>query len=60
VENRERFLEGLEIVRKAWTEERFSYRGRFFNIEELSVVPKPVQQPHPPSVSLPTVPRRSN
>jgi natural product biosynthesis luciferase-like monooxygenase protein len=48
VENRERFLEGLEIVRKAWTEERFSYRGRFFNIEELSVVPKPVQQPHPP------------
>jgi len=46
-ENRERFLEGLEIVRKAWTEEQFSYRGRFFNIEDLSVVPKPVQQPHP-------------
>src|SRR6516225_12293794 len=48
VENRERFLEGLKIVRKAWTEERFSYRGRFFNIEDLSVVPQPVQQPHPP------------
>ena len=47
-ETHERLREGLEIVRKAWTEARFSYRGRFFNIEDLSVVPKPVQQPHPP------------
>ena len=34
--------------RLAWTAERFSYRGRFHEVEDLSVVPKPVQRPHPP------------
>ena len=47
-ENRARFDETLEIIRRAWTEERFSYRGRFYDVEEVSVVPKPVQRPHPP------------
>src|SRR5215471_12577624 len=47
-ENRARFDEALEIIRLAWTRERFSYRGTFYEVEELSVVPRPVQQPHPP------------
>jgi alkanesulfonate monooxygenase SsuD/methylene tetrahydromethanopterin reductase-like flavin-dependent oxidoreductase (luciferase family) len=47
-ESRDRFIEGLEIIRQAWTAERFSYRGRYFQIGEVSVVPKPVQQPFPP------------
>jgi alkanesulfonate monooxygenase SsuD/methylene tetrahydromethanopterin reductase-like flavin-dependent oxidoreductase (luciferase family) len=47
-ENRARFDEALEIIRRAWTEERFSYRGRFYQVENLAVVPKPVQRPHPP------------
>src|SRR5216683_2053100 len=47
-ENRDRFLEGLDIILKAWSNERLSYHGQFFDIEDLSVVPKPVQQPHPP------------
>ena len=47
-ENRARFDEALEIIRLAWTEERFSYRGRFYQVEDLAVVPRPVQQPHPP------------
>jgi len=47
-ESRERFLEGLEVITQAWTKERFSFQGRFFNVDNLSVVPKPVQQPHPP------------
>jgi alkanesulfonate monooxygenase SsuD/methylene tetrahydromethanopterin reductase-like flavin-dependent oxidoreductase (luciferase family) len=47
-ENRARFDEALEIIRLAWTRERFSYRGRFWDVEEVSVVPKPVQKPHPP------------
>jgi alkanesulfonate monooxygenase SsuD/methylene tetrahydromethanopterin reductase-like flavin-dependent oxidoreductase (luciferase family) len=47
-ENRARFDEALAIIRLAWTEERFSYRGRFYDIENLSVVPKPLQRPHPP------------
>src|SRR5713101_7760780 len=47
-ENRARFDEALEIIRLAWTQERFSYRGRFYEVDNLSVVPKPLQQPHPP------------
>ncbi len=47
-ESRERLLEGLAIILKAWTEERFSFHGKFFNVEDLSVVPKPIQKPHPP------------
>jgi alkanesulfonate monooxygenase SsuD/methylene tetrahydromethanopterin reductase-like flavin-dependent oxidoreductase (luciferase family) len=40
--------EGIEVLRRAWTEERFSYEGRFFKIPEARVIPKPVQRPHPP------------
>jgi alkanesulfonate monooxygenase SsuD/methylene tetrahydromethanopterin reductase-like flavin-dependent oxidoreductase (luciferase family) len=47
-ENRARFDEALEIIRRAWTEERFSYRGAFYQVENVSVVPRPVQRPHPP------------
>jgi alkanesulfonate monooxygenase SsuD/methylene tetrahydromethanopterin reductase-like flavin-dependent oxidoreductase (luciferase family) len=47
-ENRDRFVEEIEIIRQAWTSDRFSYHGRFFDLERISVVPKPVQQPHPP------------
>ena len=47
-ENRDRFVEGLEVIRQAWTSDRVSYHGRFFDIERVAVVPKPVQQPHPP------------
>jgi len=47
-ESRERFEEALEVILKAWTNERFSYRGKYFQAEDLSVVPKPLQKPHPP------------
>jgi alkanesulfonate monooxygenase SsuD/methylene tetrahydromethanopterin reductase-like flavin-dependent oxidoreductase (luciferase family) len=47
-ENRARFDEALAIIRLAWTQERFSYRGRFYDVENLAVVPRPVQRPHPP------------
>ncbi|HTY76774.1 MAG TPA: LLM class flavin-dependent oxidoreductase [Candidatus Bathyarchaeia archaeon] len=47
-ENRARFDEALEIIRLAWTRERFSYRGRFYDIEDVAVVPRPLQRPHPP------------
>ncbi len=47
-ESRERFDEALEVILQAWTRERVSHNGRFFKVENISVVPKPVQQPHPP------------
>jgi len=47
-ESRDRMFEGLEIIRRAWSGEPLSYQGRFFKLENLSVVPRPVQRPHPP------------
>ena len=42
------FRESVEIIQKAWTEESFNYDGEFYQFENLSVHPKPLQQPHPP------------
>lgn len=47
-ESRARFQESLEIILKAWSEERFSYAGEFFRFDDLCVLPKPYQRPHPP------------
>jgi alkanesulfonate monooxygenase SsuD/methylene tetrahydromethanopterin reductase-like flavin-dependent oxidoreductase (luciferase family) len=46
-ENQERYVEALDILLKAWTEERFSYHGKYYTVDDLSVVPKPLQKPHP-------------
>jgi len=43
-----RMDEALEILRAAWTEETVSYDGRHFRFADVTVVPKPLQQPHPP------------
>jgi len=40
--------EGLEIIRKAWSEETLTFDGKFFHIPEVVVNPKPVQKPLPP------------
>jgi len=47
-ESRERFAETLEIVKRAWTEERFSYQGKYFSYDKVALVPKPRQKPYPP------------
>jgi len=47
-ESRERFLETLEILKKAWTQERFSHKGRYFEFNDVCIMPKPYQKPHPP------------
>jgi alkanesulfonate monooxygenase SsuD/methylene tetrahydromethanopterin reductase-like flavin-dependent oxidoreductase (luciferase family) len=48
-QSRAMFAEGLEIVLKAWTEERITYQGKYWTIPDpVEVLPKPVQTPHPP------------
>ena len=47
-ESRERFEEALDVILKAWTTERLTYHGRYFQADNLAVVPKPLQKPHPP------------
>lgn len=43
-----RFREHVEIVRQAWTNERLTHHGRFWDFDDVEVLPKPHQQPHPP------------
>ena len=45
---RERFDESLEIVRLAWTTERLTFAGKHYRVDDVRVLPKPVQKPHPP------------
>lgn len=40
--------EALEVVVGCWTEEEFSWDGEYFKLPPRGVVPKPMQQPHPP------------
>lgn len=41
-------VEGLDIIRKAWSEETLTYDGKYYQIPEVVVNPKPVQKPLPP------------
>jgi alkanesulfonate monooxygenase SsuD/methylene tetrahydromethanopterin reductase-like flavin-dependent oxidoreductase (luciferase family) len=49
VEAQDRLLEGLDLVLQAWSAESAStFRGRFYQYEDLEVWPRPEQRPHPP------------
>ncbi|MGH8546222.1 MAG: LLM class flavin-dependent oxidoreductase [Gammaproteobacteria bacterium] len=47
-DSRSRFTEACDVIRAAWTEPTVSFRGEYFNLANVSVVPKPLQLPHPP------------
>jgi alkanesulfonate monooxygenase SsuD/methylene tetrahydromethanopterin reductase-like flavin-dependent oxidoreductase (luciferase family) len=47
-ESRARFQEAVEIVLAAWRSERLRFEGRYWRFEEVEVLPKPLQRPHPP------------
>ena len=54
-ESRERTDEGMELILKAWTEPRpFGWQGRHFRYRTVSVWPRPMQQPMPPTYALGT------
>jgi alkanesulfonate monooxygenase SsuD/methylene tetrahydromethanopterin reductase-like flavin-dependent oxidoreductase (luciferase family) len=56
--SREIFEEELEILIGLWENETFSYDGKFFQLDEVSITPRPIQQPRPPiyvaAISPPT------
>ena len=44
-----RFEESMEVLTRAWTSvDPFDHRGEFWTFNDLTVLPRPVQQPHPP------------
>ena len=47
-DSRARFEEAFDIITRAWSEEVFSYEGRFWSYKDVAMWPRPVQQPGPP------------
>lgn len=47
-ETREMCAEALEVILKAWRNEPLVHKGKRLDIPERNVIPKPVQDPHPP------------
>src|SRR6478736_3595357 len=43
-----RMEEGLEVLKLAWTQRPFSFKGRYYDLENIHVAPEPLQKPHPP------------
>jgi probable F420-dependent oxidoreductase len=43
-----RFAEGLRLMKELWTHERVDFDGRFWQLHDAAMEPKPVQKPHPP------------
>jgi alkanesulfonate monooxygenase SsuD/methylene tetrahydromethanopterin reductase-like flavin-dependent oxidoreductase (luciferase family) len=46
-ESRERFAETLQILKQAWTEDSFSYSGKYYSFQNVRATPKPYQKPWP-------------
>ncbi len=44
----QRFEESIQVMKTLWTQPEATSSGRFWNFENISVTPLPVQQPHPP------------
>ncbi len=43
-----RLSEGLRIIAGLWTEERLTFDGRYYRVDDAIHNPKPVQKPYPP------------
>jgi natural product biosynthesis luciferase-like monooxygenase protein len=47
-QSREIFDESIEVIRRAWTDDRLNFEGKHYRFEDVEVRPRPFQQPHPP------------
>ena len=47
-ESQARFREAVDVVMHAWASDRLTYNGNFFSFNDVEVLPKPLQHPHPP------------
>jgi luciferase family oxidoreductase group 1 len=47
-ESRDRFHEAVEVVMAAWQNERLNFAGKYWQFDNVELLPKPLQQPHPP------------
>ena len=42
-----RAVECIQLMKRLWTEENVTHKGRFFNVQNLTVGPRPIQNPIP-------------
>lgn len=47
-ESKERFQENVRAIKRLWTEENLVWEGRFHRFGPVTLLPRPVQTPHPP------------
>jgi len=47
-QRRGRLVEGLQVIRKLWSEDAVNFQGEFFRLDGVTVAPKPMQRPGPP------------
>jgi alkanesulfonate monooxygenase SsuD/methylene tetrahydromethanopterin reductase-like flavin-dependent oxidoreductase (luciferase family) len=46
---RAKYLEAIDLIKQAWTRpEVFAFNGRFTQLRNVNIVPRPMQRPHPP------------
>ena len=43
-----RMAEGVEIIRRLWSEDRVTHKGRYWQFENVTIGPRPLQKPRPP------------
>ena len=44
----QRFTEGVEIIKRLWTEDHVTFSGEAFQLTDVTIDPKPLQKPRPP------------
>jgi alkanesulfonate monooxygenase SsuD/methylene tetrahydromethanopterin reductase-like flavin-dependent oxidoreductase (luciferase family) len=44
----DRFREVLDIILGLWTTEDFTYHGNYYQVDGITIAPRPLQHPHPP------------
>jgi len=47
-ESQERFQESIGVIQGLWTTPEYSHHGRYYQVDQTTLVPPPVQKPHPP------------
>jgi alkanesulfonate monooxygenase SsuD/methylene tetrahydromethanopterin reductase-like flavin-dependent oxidoreductase (luciferase family) len=47
-ETRAQWEEGIDLIKAAFTSDPFTFEGKYFQVPPRSLIPKPIQDPHPP------------
>ena len=45
-----RFEEGIDLLKRLWTEPEINFDSVFWQLDKVTIEPKPLQKPHPPLI----------